>query len=102
MSTGEEHQGRSIEASIDVNAAPERVWAAWSDPRHPAGWFADRAEGTATPGETVRWIFESFGAAMEYRVMTADPNERLVLAGPFGNLLEILIEGKAGRTRLTV
>jgi uncharacterized protein YndB with AHSA1/START domain len=96
-------EGRRIEAGIRINATPEEVWKAWTDPASISRWFTDDARGDAVPGGTLVWVFRGFGE-MPYPVVVAEPPGRLVLAGeipgrgPFG--LEILIEQTGGVTTL--
>ncbi len=87
---------------LRTTASPHEVWRAWADPEIIAQWFADRAEGEAVPGKTIAHIFEAFGMKLEYRVIEAQPGERLVLEGTSPQGLrfrqEVLIRRDGGET----
>jgi hypothetical protein len=68
-----QHHGRVIHTSIRMKTTPMKAWEAWADPQKIANWFVDRAEGTATPGSTMKWFFDSFGYAMDVPIAEADP-----------------------------
>lgn len=92
----------SDEREIRIDADPERVWAAWARPEHVKRWFSDQAHGRLEPGAELVHIFEGHGEH-RYRVLEADPPERLVLeghmeAGAFRQ--EVVIRTEAGRTVL--
>jgi uncharacterized protein YndB with AHSA1/START domain len=97
-----QHQGRSMEMEIRIDASPDEVWSAWADPSLIAQWFVDRAEGWAHKGEVVTWFFDEFGYRVPYNVVESIPGECVALGGelpgrpPF--LLEISIRKDAGET----
>ena len=92
---------RTIDVEQRMSAAPEHVWAAWTDPAKIAQWFADRASGEATPGGTITMGFDGFGE-MPYPVLEVVPGERIAFGGqlpgrpPFR--LEITVRRDAGET----
>jgi uncharacterized protein YndB with AHSA1/START domain len=93
-----QHHGRIIDTSIRVNATPRQAWEAWADPQQIANWFVDRAEGTAAPGETMTWFFETFNYRLPVPIVEALPGRTFVTGsgdqpGPQGlpYLMEITI-----------
>lgn len=74
-----EHEGRTIEKEVRVDADPGRVWSAWTDPERIAGWFVERAVGRAEEGARVTWAWDRFGVELEQEVVVADEPRRLVL-----------------------
>ena len=101
-----EHRGRIIRASIESTASPRQLWNAWADPKRLAQWFPDRAEGQAVEGGTLTWLFDRFGYALPYEVLSAVPGEHLVLTGMIPGrprfYLEIDIASAGGMTTLTL
>ena len=95
------HEGRQVEASIEIAAPVERVWEAWVDPEHIAGWFVDAARNRAQAGGSVVWAFEGFGEFSQ-QVLVADANQRLVLQAFPGALLEVRLSSRGGSTTITV
>ena len=91
-----QHFGRRMEVDIRVDAPALQAWQAWADPARVSQWFTDRARGKPEAGETLTWIFDTFGYEVPYPVVRAQPGELLVLGGeyPPGNpfALEIRIE----------
>lgn len=96
--------GPRIRVSTLVDAPPERVWKAWTDPADLSRWFTDRAEGDVEEGGTFTWIFDGFDAEIAYPVARVQPPHLLVLAGeapetgPYA--LEIRIEGNSAGARV--
>lgn len=90
-----EHRGRRVELAWTLPAPGEKVWAAWTDPRHLAGWFCDRAEGVMEPGMTFTWHWDAMATSAPCTVLEVDPGKRFALeAGPM--LLEVKLVGGAG------
>ena len=92
----------SDEREIRIDAAPEKVWAAWAEPEHVKRWFSDEAHGRLEPGAELVHVFHGHGEH-RYRVLKVDAPERLVLegrmeAGAFHQ--EVVIRTEAGRTVL--
>lgn len=89
---------------IRLQAPVERVWKCWAEPEHIAGWFADRAGGTAEPGGTLTHYFDAFGMELPHEVLEVEPGERLVLQGraPTGVAFrqEIRVRRQEGKTVL--
>lgn len=89
---------------LRTHAAPERVSAAFAEPAHLAGWFADEARGEAVPGGTLTLVFNKFGMELPHRVLEVEPGRKLALEGygpggvPFRQKISIRIE--AGETLL--
>jgi uncharacterized protein YndB with AHSA1/START domain len=97
--------GRVIQTSVRMKTTPMKAWEAWADPQKIANWFVDRAEGTATPGGTMKWFFDSFGYAMDVPIAEVEPGRLFVVSsgdqpGPDGlpYLMEITIEKDGGET----
>lgn len=95
-----------IEQETRIEARPESVWRAWTDPAGLAAWFVDRASGRAEPGAEMTWHWDAFGLDARVRVLEARAPERLVLelSTPSGDarVLEVDIRGEQGGTRLRV
>jgi len=94
------HVGRAVRKEVRIHASPEAVWDAWAKPEEIARWFVDRAEGEMAPGETVAWIWESFGYRIPVEVYEAVRSEYLAFGGePPGRppaLQEVFIEPAGG------
>jgi len=96
------HTGRPIEDEIRIDAPPEAVYRAWTDPDAISGWFVSRMEGRVEEGETIEWFWgEESGPGMTHEVVVADAPHHLVMkmALPQGaSYLEITIEQEEGRS----
>lgn len=95
MSTEFEHTGRVIRDEIRIDAAPDVVYRAWTDPEWVTSWFVGRMKGRMEIGETVTWAWDDGGPGMSQRVLVADPPHRLVTAMelPLGvSYLDVTIE----------
>lgn len=93
---------RRVEAELRTSASPDAVWSAWAEPERTAQWFVDRAAGSAQPGDTLVWLWESFGE-VRYRVEAAEAPRRLVLASAQPpEVLEVTIRREGGQTVLRV
>lgn len=94
------HVGRAVRKEVRIDASPEAIYDAWAKPEEIARWFVDRAEGEMAPGETVTWVFESFGYRIPVEVFEAEPGEHLAFGGePPGRppaLQEVTIEREGG------
>ena len=66
-----------IERTLDLEAAPERVWRAITDAEQLAKWFPDRAVVDLTPGGEGKLIWQNSGVH-EFEVVEVDPPRRLV------------------------
>ena len=100
-----------LETSIDIDAAPEAVWAVLSDlPSYPS-WnpFIREASGTLAAGERLDLTMQPEGGrAMRFRptVLEAQPGRelrwlgRLVAPGVFDGEHRFAIEPTAGGSRL--
>ncbi len=98
-----DHKGRQVRAEMRTTASPGEVWAAWADPAHLQRWFPDRADGEAREGGSMRYSFDRFHYDFPYRVLVAEPGERLALYGELGDrsgILEVVIEKAGGETVL--
>jgi hypothetical protein len=103
---------RAISASIDIAAAPERVWAVLADLDAYPEWnpFIRSASGQLAVGArlTLRMV-PTGGRAMTFRptVLAARPGEllrwigRLVVPGIFDGTHQFALEDLGGHTRLT-
>ena len=89
---------RSIELSQSVNAPPERVWHACSDPAGLCNWQADEVSGRIAPGARVRLRWPALGAAIELDVVEVETGRRLILQTG-ASRLQLVIE--PGRVTLT-
>lgn len=95
---------RRIEATIDVAATPAVVHAAFAEPQGIAGWFVDRAEGTAETGAVVTWFWDDFGYAIPCSVIESTPGKSIgfrheVPDGP-AQVMEVRFSEVDGLTRV--
>lgn len=65
---------RMIQMSRVVDAPPERVYRAWSDPETVRQWLASSVQGSLVPGVRSSLIFPRH--RIEVDVLEADPNSR--------------------------
>ncbi len=65
---------RMIQMSRVVDAPPERVYRAWSDPETVRQWLASTVEGSLLPGVRSSLVFPRH--RIEVDVLEADPNSR--------------------------
>lgn len=66
----------SIEKTLELDAPPERVWRALTEPAELAAWFGDTAELELRPGGGGWFGWDSHGR-FAVRVETVDPPHRL-------------------------
>lgn len=101
---GWEHTGRRIEDEATVEAPPEIVWDAWTDPDELARWFVDSASGTAEPGQEMTWAWEAYDLEQTLTVVEAERGKRLVLEVAWGDgrptLIEVTVHPEGDSTRL--
>ena len=65
---------RMIQMARIVDAPPERVYRAWSDPETVRQWLASSVEGSLVPGVRSSLVFPRH--RIEVDVLEADPNSR--------------------------
>jgi uncharacterized protein YndB with AHSA1/START domain len=65
---------RMIQMSRTVDAPPERVYRAWSDPETLRQWLVSTVEGSLLPGARSSLVFPRL--RIEVDVLEADPNSR--------------------------
>lgn len=98
-----EHTGRVIRDEIRVDASPDVVYEAFTDPEALTSWFVGRMTGHMEPGETVEWFWDSTGTGMTQHVLVADAPHRLVtrMDLPQGvSYLEVTVEQVDGHSVL--
>lgn len=66
----------AVEKVLELDAAPERVWRALTDPAELAAWFPDRVDDLEG-GEEGWFVWDAHGR-YAMRVVEADPPRRLV------------------------
>lgn len=100
-----------ISTSIDIQAAPERVWAVLTDFGAYSGWnpFIREGSGQAIVGSTLTLrMFPKNGKPMTFRptVLTAEPGRslcwkgRLIVPGVFDGIHEFELTPAGTGTRL--
>lgn len=99
-------QGRTIEREIILNAPPERVFRALTEPAELVRWFGDAAELDPRPGGALRFAWEEYGD-QHGRVLEVDPPRRFVFAWDEGPELgettiaiDLIPDGGGTRLRL--
>lgn len=65
---------RMIQMSRIVDASPDRVYRAWSDPETMRQWLASEIQGSLLPGARSTLVFPRL--RIEVDVLEADPNSR--------------------------
>ena len=65
---------RMIQMSRVVDAPPDRVYRAWSDPETVRQWLASEVQGSLLPGVSSAFVFPRH--RIEIDVLEADPNSR--------------------------
>ena len=65
---------RMIQMSRVVDAPPDRVYRAWSDPETVRQWLASEVQGSLLPGVRSALVFPRH--RIEVDVLEADPNSR--------------------------
>jgi len=65
---------RMIRITRIVDAPPDRVYRAWSDPESVRQWLASEVEGSLVPGVRSSLVFPRH--RIEIDVLEAEPNER--------------------------
>ena len=72
------------EASANIKASPDRIWALLIDASHYPDWNGtiDRVEGRIAPGETIKVLVKvNPGRAFPVKVTEFKPGERMVWSG---------------------
>ena len=69
---------RSIEQRVRIAAAPETVWAFWTDASRLCEWWGVRAEVEPRPGGAFRVVMGDDGPVMSGAYVTLEPFSRLV------------------------
>jgi hypothetical protein len=86
---------RLLNLAWTTSAPLERVWASWTENRHLANWFCDRAEGSITPGGTLTEHWDWFGISSARPVLEVEPMSRLVMG-------DLTLEFRAASTRRAI
>jgi len=97
-------QGRTIEREIVLNAPPERVFRALTEPEEPVRWFMDAAALDLRPGGALSFVWEGSGP-VGGRVLEVDPPRRFDFACDEGpelgeTTIAIDLAADGGGTRL--
>ena len=66
----------TIERTLDLQASPDRVWAALTDPAEIGGWFGSSPEFKPEVGASGWFDFGSYGR-VAYRVEAVEPGRQL-------------------------
>ncbi|HXW05193.1 MAG TPA: SRPBCC domain-containing protein, partial [Vicinamibacterales bacterium] len=93
-----------IDRSIDIEASPDRVWRALTDPGELSTWFKVIIEGELIEGGEV-WMTsvhpEHHGVRFSVRIVEMRPPSRLVWAWHPGNVDSAVDYSKEPRTTVT-
>ncbi|HWM86367.1 MAG TPA: SRPBCC domain-containing protein [Kofleriaceae bacterium] len=96
---------RSFEMSIDLDASPDEVWRALTDPDELMRWFPNRAEVDPRVGGTVLWSWGEVGS-WRSRIEAWEPGRRLLLVEdaerPFDFEGRLLPEGQLAPARIAM
>lgn len=98
-------EANAVVVETDIEATPEAVWRALSEPELAAVWLAP-GEMSAEPGE--RFTLDDDGRAIDCEVLEAEPARRLRLAwreaggGVASEVSFVLTPTPAGGTHLRV
>ncbi len=68
----------AIEKTMDLNASPERVWEALTDPTELASWFPDRVDGLDASTDGEGWLVWDDHGRYAIRMEAFEPPTRLV------------------------
>ena len=100
------HHSPRVERDITIAASLGKVWRAWVEPDHLAGWFVDEADGDIETGGTYRWYWHDFGLEVPHDILELEPRRRLVLSAqpPEGerSLLEVRLTRRRDGTGVRV
>lgn len=72
-----------IEKTIELDAPPERVWKAITDPLEVSQWFPDRAEWNASVGSRGTLEWDGHGS-FEVEIVEVEPLNRFAWRWPGG------------------
>jgi uncharacterized protein YndB with AHSA1/START domain len=75
---GDDHESRDVRRRVVIEAPPEDVWRALTDPDELAAWWGDDTELDATPGGEGRFVEDGEPVRLA-RVVEASPERRLML-----------------------
>ena len=75
---------KAFEASAEINAAPDKIWAILVDGAHYPDWDSGvlRVDGRVSPGETIKVVSSANpGRTFPVKVTTFDPNKEMTWSG---------------------
>ena len=72
------HELNIIRKDIAIEALQSKVFAAWSDPEHIAGWFTDEVSGWPGVGSTMSFRWKNFGFSVDYKLAEMRPDTKLI------------------------
>lgn len=100
------HELNVVTKSIEINAPPSKVFAAWTEPDHLERWFTDKVTGWPGVGSTLSFRFKNFGFSVDYKLAEMKPDVSLVyktrLPGVGTQVLSIKLARRAPKTIVTV
>jgi uncharacterized protein YndB with AHSA1/START domain len=79
----------AIERTLELSAAPAKVWRAIADPGELSRWFPNRAEWDLKPGGEGTFYWEEYGS---YPIQIVSVNEPRYLAWRWGNQADVGID----------
>ncbi len=93
------HHAPQVERDITIAAPLGKVWRAWVEPHHLAGWFVDEAVGEIEAGGTYHWCWHDFGLEVPHDILVFEPRRRLVLSAQQPDGERTLVEVRLTRRR---
>lgn len=100
------HELNVVTKDIEINAPPNRVFAAWTEPDHIERWFTDKVSGWPGVGSTLSFRFKNFGFSVDYKLAEMRPDTKVVyktrLPGVGTQVLTVNLARRAPKTIVTV
>lgn len=100
------HELNVVTKSIEINAPPSKVFAAWCEPDHLQRWFTDQVTGWPGVGSNLSFKWKNFGFSVDYKLAEMRPDTKLVyktrLPGVGTQVLSVSLARRAPKTIVTL